>query len=48
MFSFLAHILTMPTNSDTTVVLLRNELRAATGSIRRTTALPYELGVPSR
>ena len=37
--SFFDHILTMSTKSATTVVLLRNELRAATGSIRRTTAL---------
>ena len=32
------HILTMPTKSDTTVVLLRNELSTATGSISRVTA----------
>ena len=31
--SFFDHILTMFTKSATTVVLLRNELRAATGSI---------------
>ena len=35
MFNFFDHILTMPTKSATTVVLLRNELRAATGSISR-------------
>ena len=38
--SFFDHILTMLTKSVTTVVLLRNELNAATGSIRRTTAFP--------
>lgn len=38
--SFFAHIFTMPTNIATTVVLLRNELRHATGSISLATALP--------
>ena len=38
MFSFFDHIFTMFTKSDTTVVLLRNELRAATGSISLITA----------
>ena len=37
--SFFAHIFTMLTKRATTVVLLRNELSTATGSIRRMTAL---------
>ena len=46
--SFFDHIFTMFTNRATTVVLLKNELKAATGSINRTTALGYVSGVPSR
>ena len=38
--SFLAHIFTTFTKSATTVVLLRNELSTATGSISLLTALP--------
>ena len=46
--SFFDHIFTMLTNSATTVVLLRNELSAATGNISRVTAPVYDLGCPSR
>ncbi|MBR6853576.1 MAG: hypothetical protein IKM78_06710 [Prevotella sp.] len=44
MLSFFDHIFTMFTNRATTVVLLRNELRTATGTMRRTTAFVYDLG----
>ena len=46
--NFFDHILTMPTKSATTVVLLRNELSAATGTISLTTALEYVSGCPNR
>ena len=36
--NFFDHIFTMPMNNATTVVLLRNELSTATGSISLTTA----------
>ena len=47
-FSFFDHIFTIPTKRATTVVLLRNELSAATGSISRITAFEYEFGCPNR